>query len=270
MELLILPQFWSEKYIPLSENWFQQKSSGLLKKVPNIFNLVDSVSKDVGINPRLLVTRMQLEQSAFTYKWNGTTKDYGGNENLKLKYLCGVDRTDSGDRDDGWFYPERQLLGCALRFKYWYRGKDGPKDGWENWLGLKESSQFMSGVPITRNNVTIIPKNQISADCLRYTNSMTAQFKLREVSEKWFPKDFQNINNIKIILGLGKNPDKILDEEVNVKMENGELRGNIVSLLENLDYVVYDRVQEQNKIYVEKKKKNPFYLIERFFNIFNK
>jgi len=62
-----------------------------------------------------------------------------GGEAYKLLYLCGADRTDSGDRPGGWFTPRLQLLACALRFRYWYRGQNGPRPEWANWLGAGET-----------------------------------------------------------------------------------------------------------------------------------
>jgi len=198
MALLIIPQAWTERYAPLPDDWWQANAPALIRYAPNVPGYVRYAAQAVGVDERLLVTRMQLEQSAITYAWDGTTTDYGelatsrgcSRDALKLRYLCGVDRTDSGDRDGGWFGPERQLLGCALRFKYWYRGKDGPRDGWRNWLGLREDPRYQAGVTVTRGGVTITPANQASADCLRYTSSMPAQERLREIGLKYFPQDY--------------------------------------------------------------------------------
>jgi hypothetical protein len=198
MALLIIPQAWVAEYRALPDDWWQANAPALIRYAPNVPGYVRYAAQAVGVDERLLVTRMQLEQSAITYAWDGTTTDYGelatsrgcSRDSMKLRYLCGVDRTDSGDRDGGWFGPERQLLGCALRFKYWYRGKDGPRDGWRNWLGLREDARYRAGVPVTRGGVTITPANQASADCLRYTSSMPAQERLREIGLKYFPQDY--------------------------------------------------------------------------------
>lgn len=191
--LEIIPQVWAERYEPLPGNWLEENARALCHKEPNMPTYVWTISMAAGIDPRLLVTRMQLEQSAVTYAWDGSTHDYGGGyagEQKKLKYLCGVDRTDSGDRPHGWFGVERQLQGCALRFRYWYRGQDGPYPDWGNWLGLTEDPKFAPGVPVTRQEQTIIPANQASADCLRYTTGMGAQHHLREIGKLWFPDDY--------------------------------------------------------------------------------
>jgi hypothetical protein len=191
--LEIIPQVWVERYSPLPSNWLISMAPGLTRKVPDISVIVDEVSKAVGVDARLLVTRMQLEQSAVTYPWDGSTRDYGGGtagEGKKLRYLCGVDRTDSGDRQGGWFGVEPQLGGCALRFRYWYRGRSGPFPEWRNWLGLLEDPKFAPGVPVTRQGQTIIPANQASADCLRYTTGMGAQTNLRNIGRLWFQDDY--------------------------------------------------------------------------------
>lgn len=198
MALLIIPQAWVAEYRALPDGWLEHHAPALIRYAPNIPGYVRYAAQAVGVDERLLVTRMQLEQSAITYAWDGSTTDYGelatsrgcSRDSLKLRYLCGVDRTDSGDRDGGWFGAERQLLGCALRFRYWYRGQDGPREGWRNWLGLREDARYRAGVPVTRGGVTITPANQASADCLRYTSSMAAQSRLRPLGLLWFPEDY--------------------------------------------------------------------------------
>jgi N-acetylmuramoyl-L-alanine amidase len=107
-----------------------------------------------------------------------------------------VDKTDSGPRSGAWEGPERQLTGCALRFKFWYRGRDGvttdgrAPDAWKNWLGLREDPRFAPDVAVTRDGLTIVPGNQASADCLRFTSSLPASLRLREIGLRWFPEDY--------------------------------------------------------------------------------
>lgn len=197
--LLILPQNWAEKYVELPDQWLRKNASdGLFKAIPDIDITINTIAKDVGINPRLLITRMQLEQGAVTYKWDGSDKTYSTegtkSDFYKKEWLCGVDKPNpgpEGGREGAWRGPDKQLLGCALRFKYWYRGKDGPKYEWKNHLRLAEDPRYKPGIAVTRSGVTIIPENQISADCLRYTASMNAQYKLRKIVEDFFPEDLQ-------------------------------------------------------------------------------
>lgn len=191
--LTILPQHWAEGFRPLPEGWLQTHAPGLLRRLPEFPSLLRDAAQGVGVAEHLLVARCQLEQSAITYAWDGSTTDYGGGHNgelYKLQYLCGADRTDSGDRPGGWFGPAQQLLACALRFHYWYRGKDGPRPEWRNWLGLEEDPAFRPGVPVTRQGATIVPANQISADCLRYTTGMDAQVHLQQIARGWFPEEY--------------------------------------------------------------------------------
>ena len=191
--MIIIPQVWAQQHRPLPEGWWERNAPGLVRYAPEVPQIVRETCEAVGVDERLIVTRMQLEQSALTYAWDGTTRDYGGGaegDRQKLRYLLGVDRTDGGDRDGGWFGPQRQVLGCALRFRYWYRGRDGPEPGWENWMGLAEDPRFSAGVPVTRGGLTISPANQASADCLRYTTSMPAQHRLREIGKRYFAEDY--------------------------------------------------------------------------------
>lgn len=196
--MTIIPQAWIERHADLPPLWWQQNAPALVAYAPEVSRLVHNVAVQVGVDERLLVTRMQLEQSALTYAWDGSTTDYsqlttagGQRDVLKLRYLCGVDRTDAGDRAGGWFGAERQLLGCALRFAYWYRGEDGPRAEWRNWLHLREDPAYRAGVPVTRGGVTITPDNQASADCLRYTSSMPAQERLRQIGLRYFAEDYE-------------------------------------------------------------------------------
>lgn len=192
--MIIIPQAWTSAHADLPPGWWQQNAPALVAYAPDLPGLVHRAASEVGVDERLLVTRMQLEQSALTYAWDGSTRDYtggAGGDVLKLRYLCGVDRTDSGDRPLGWFGAERQLTACALRFRYWYRGEDGPRDEWRNWLGLREDPAYRAGVPVTRGGVTITPGNQASADALRYTSSMAAQERLRQIGLRYFPEDYE-------------------------------------------------------------------------------
>ena len=192
-----LPQQWAAGYKPLPAGWLQTHAPNLLRRLPEFPRLVSEAAQAVGVAEHLLVTRCELEQSALSYAWDCSTTDYGGGwdgEAMKLKYLCGADRTDSGDRPGGWFDPRLQLLACALRFRYWYRGEDGPRPEWRNWLGLEEDPAYRPGVKVTRPQgegmVWLTPTNQISADCLRYTSGMDAQETLREIAMSWFPEEF--------------------------------------------------------------------------------
>lgn len=195
--MTIIPQAWVSRPAIVPAYWWPEHAPRLVARVPQMPALVRDAAQAVGVDERLLVTRMQLEQSALTYAWDGSTTDYsqlttagGQRDVLKLRYLCGVDRTDRGDRDGGWFGAERQLLGCALRFKHWYRGEDGPRAEWRNWLRLREDPAYRAGVPVTRGGVTITPANQASADALRYTTSMPAQERLRQIGLRYFPEDY--------------------------------------------------------------------------------
>lgn len=200
--MIILPSRWAAAYSPLPPGWLPVHAPALLRRLPDFPRLLRQAAEGVGVAEHLLVCRCQLEQSALTYAWNGTSGDYGGGaagDELKLRYLCGADRTDGGDRPGGWFGPERQLLACALRFRWWYRGKDGPRPEWHNWLGLEEDPAFRPGVPVTRGGRTLTPDNQISADCLRYTTSLEAASRLHRIAETWFPEEFTMSSSLTVL-----------------------------------------------------------------------
>lgn len=205
--LLAIPDAWVETYAPLPADWWQTHGQGLQRIWPACAETVDRVAREVGVDPRLLVTRMELEQGAISYAWDGTSDHYR-NEGMdpsqvwpgrhevtcslrdawKLTYLCGVDKTDSGPRQDGWFGPERQLLGCALRFRYWYRGEHGPRPEWRNWLGLgaTNASATLEGVEAA---------NVATAMCYRYTPHLAAAKLLRLIGMEWFGEDYKAEEN---------------------------------------------------------------------------
>lgn len=191
--LLILPDEWVEAYEPVPDGWFEEHAPNLLRVVPDMVKWVTEICSNVNVSWKLIPVRIELEQSAISYAWDGTTTSYGGGhagDQEKLKYLCGADKTDSGPRPNGWFGPRPQMLAYVLRLKYWYRGIN-PSGNWGNWLGLREDPAFQPGVPVTRRGTTIVPANRVSADCLRYTTGMDAQFRLAALARKWFPADFR-------------------------------------------------------------------------------
>ncbi len=203
MNMVVIPQVWIEHYSPLPGAypyaWWQTHGQGIQLYWPECVEMIDQVAQEVDIDPRLLITRIELEQSAISYAWDGSTTHYGGGprgDELKLRYLCGVDRTDGGDRPNGWFGPGRQLSGCALRFKYWYRGMDGLRRNhisntatttappeWRNWLGLGPTSMDIE-LDGTK------PANLASAMCFRYTPHLQANTRLSYIGRKWFPEDY--------------------------------------------------------------------------------
>jgi N-acetylmuramoyl-L-alanine amidase len=208
--LLSIPQLWVERSEPGGAAWVREHAPGLCRAWANAPEQVDCLARAVGVSWKLLVTRMELEQSAISYAWDDSLHQYPGGDADKFRYLCGADKTDTGPREHGWFGPARQLLACALRFRFWYRGEDGSATGWENWLGLREDPRFAAGVPMTRTQknehgelveYTFTPANQASADCLRYTTSMPAQQRLREIGLRWFPEDYENEEGVAEVAG---------------------------------------------------------------------
>ncbi len=218
--LLIVPSCWVSDYQPLPAGWLESHAPGLLRVWPEAAEAIDRAARLCRVSAKLLVTRIELEQTALTYAWDGALPHYrdlppmteeqrsllppGARGRLanegdawKLFYLCGVDKTDEGPRRDGWFGPERQLLGCGARFRFLYRGDPLPTDLAEAapplpeaLRGLGESDLYHPGIPVTRGTDAIVPANQVSADCLRYTTSMEAQRRLRAFGLECWPEDY--------------------------------------------------------------------------------
>lgn len=134
----------------------------------------------------------------------------------RLAFLLGVDKPGPTPRPDGWFGPTLQMAGCAARFKYLYHGTPIPRGvlalpplpkALAGGLAPSRDARtvdapqgFRAGAPVTRTQadesgrvrpITIIPANQASADGLRYTSSMVAQYRLRRIGLQWFPEDFE-------------------------------------------------------------------------------
>lgn len=187
--LLIVPQAWVERYAPLPSGWWLRHAPALLRKVPALPERLDDLCRRHDVDPRLLIVRMQAEQSALTYAWDESARDYVGGDAEKLRYLCGADRTDGGDRAGGWFGWERQLQAVVGRFCYWYRGRSGP--GLPNWLGLTEDPKFRAGRPCKVAGGTIVPANQASADSLRYTPHRQAAELVRSIGRRFFGADYE-------------------------------------------------------------------------------
>ncbi|MBD3176348.1 MAG: hypothetical protein GF320_14305 [Armatimonadia bacterium] len=239
MQLLeIIPEEWTEcldtKDTQLAEcrPWLEAHSRGILRLLPDLPETICHVASVFRVSWKLLVLRMQLEQSAITYAWDDSLRQYdptqeqaalrgwdwravkarGASQHdlVKLGYLCGADKTGEGPRPDGWFGPQLQLAGCADRFACSYAGMALPRHAqrelalpvrpadvrhltpsWEvraPQQGVPEG--FAPGKPVTRQGITVIPSNQASADCLRYTASMSAQRRMAERGRLWWPGDY--------------------------------------------------------------------------------
>jgi len=228
--ILIVPQDWVDRHSPLPTGWLAARAPGLVRVLPAADETVERVAREVGLDPRLLVTRMEVEQSAVTYGWDGSLRQYteadfetlarvwpdanalaecriAHGDVCKLGYLCGVDKPGPQPRVDGWFGPELQLYGCALRFKHLYRGRGLP-GGLSRELpslpaalrGLPASEDvrdpqcapdgFAAGHRIKRGGTWVLPSNQASADCLRYAAGLEGSRNLARIGREWFAEDY--------------------------------------------------------------------------------
>jgi len=228
--ILVVPQSWVERYSALPTGWLAARAPSLLRVLPAVDELVGRVAREVGVDPRLLVTRMEVEQTAVTYAWDGSLRQYGEadfetlariwpaaktlaqngmarGDVCKLGYLCGLDKPGTQPRQDGWFGPELQLYGCALRFKHLYRGRGVPA-GLSRELpplpaalgGLPASQDvrdpesapdgFAAGRRVKRGDTWVEPDNQASADCLRYTAGLEGSRLLAQIGRRWFADEY--------------------------------------------------------------------------------
>lgn len=197
-KMRIFPQYWIDRHGTLPKSWWHDNAKYLLKADSNIPKYVKEIAYYVGIHEHIFPCMMQKEQSALTYKWDGSSRIYGEDtDKKKLERLCGVDITDSGIRKGGWLGARRQLLGLALRFKHWYRGEcTDPESSWYNWLGLQEDPKYQAGKPILlripgNTVVEVIPVNQATADCFRYTPHYMGNELLGKIVKRYFPDELE-------------------------------------------------------------------------------
>ncbi len=188
-ELLALPQAWVERYAPAPESWWAEHGgNGIQRAEPRIRAYVEQAARRCEIDERLLLTRMELEQSAFGYKWDGSTSAYGGGaagDQEKLRWLCGLDKTDAGPRDGAWTGPALQLLGCAARFRWLYRGQPIPAS-----VGLPALPKGVGPMEPRYEIDGVWARNEATAMAFRYTPHITAARRLREIGLRWFGEDY--------------------------------------------------------------------------------
>ena len=227
---------------PRSYRLVETHAHGITRWVPDLGDRMAHVAGALGCNWRLLACRAELEQGAFSYTWDGSrpvasyeteeiqrliltkwseayaikVRGIAPSDLARLAFLLGVDKPGVQPREDGWFGPTLQMVGCAARFKYLYHGTPIPRgvlalpplpSALAGGLTPSRDARtvdapqgFRPGAPVTRTQadesgrvrpITIIPANQASADGLRYTSSMVAQYRLRRIGLQWFPEDFE-------------------------------------------------------------------------------
>ena len=66
--LRAIPQMWVERYGAVPDGWWEEYGEcGIQRVVPEIRELVERAARLCNVDERLLVTRMEVEQGAFTY-----------------------------------------------------------------------------------------------------------------------------------------------------------------------------------------------------------
>ena len=188
-DLRVIPQAWVERYASVPEGWWvEHGGNGIQRAEPRIRAYVEQAARQCEIDERLLVTRMELEQSAFGYRWDGSTSAYGGGaagDLEKLKWLCGLDKADAGPREGAWEGPELQLLGCAARFRWLYRGQPIPASA-----GLPPLPRGVGSMEPRYEIEGVWARNEATAMAFRYTPHITAARRLREIGLRWFGEDY--------------------------------------------------------------------------------
>jgi len=190
--LRAIPQMWVERYGAVPDGWWEEYGEcGIQRVVPEIRELVERAARLCNVDERLLVTRMEVEQGAFTYGWDGTTSHYGGGaagDREKLRWLCGLDKTDSGPREGAWTGPALQLLGCAARFRWLYRGQSIPSSA--GLPPLPKSVGPMAPLWQLGTGRQCVAANEATAMAFRYTPHVGGNRRLRDIGVLWFPDDY--------------------------------------------------------------------------------
>lgn len=190
--LRAIPQMWVERYGAVPDGWWEEYGGrGIQRVVPEIRELVERAARLCNVDERLLVTRMEVEQGAFIYRWDGTTSHYGGGaagDREKLRWLCGLDKTDTGPREGAWTGPALQLLGCAARFRWLYRGQSIPSSA--GLPPLPKSVGPMAPLWQLGTGRQCVAANEATAMAFRYTPHVGGNRRLRDIGVLWFPEDY--------------------------------------------------------------------------------
>lgn len=202
--LRAIPQMWVERYGAVPDGWWEEYGEcGIQRVVPEIRELVERAARLCNVDERLLVTRMEVEQGAFTYGWDGTTSHYGGGaagDREKLRWLCGLDKTDSGPREGAWTGPALQLLGCAARFRWLYRGQSIPSSA--GLPPLPKSVGPMAPLWQLGTGRQCVAANEATAMAFRYTPHVGGNRRLRDIGVLWFPEDYGSEEGASVVKRL--------------------------------------------------------------------
>jgi N-acetylmuramoyl-L-alanine amidase len=217
-KILTIPTRWLEHTEECPEGWLETHAPGLLRVWPSARESTNRVCRTFGCSYKLFVQRMEREQSACSYAWDGSTRDYrqlgdlnghfaalmidqgvdtdvlvDAGDRWKLFYLCGVDKTNSGPRPDGWFGPLLQLAGVAARFCCVYQGKPLPEADWLPELpqalrGYRmDRKAYAAGIPYSGpswGGKVLTPANDATAWGFAYMTS-PGQEQLRTIAERF-------------------------------------------------------------------------------------
>jgi N-acetylmuramoyl-L-alanine amidase len=187
-ELMAIPSRWVERYAETPERWWRKHATHLERRVPDIRRLLARAARLCQVDERLLICMAEKEQSAWSYAWDGSTPHYGGGlegDAEKLRWLLGVDKTDSGPRPGAWAGPWLQLLGCAARFRWLYRGMVPPPD-----LGLPRLPKGLGPTTPLWEIDGVRAANEATAMAFRYTPHLSGNERLKTIGMDWFGDDY--------------------------------------------------------------------------------
>jgi hypothetical protein len=247
--ILTIPTRWLEGAEECPEGWLETHAPGLLRVWPVARESVNLVCRTFGCSYKLLVQRMEREQSACSYAWDGSTRDYrqlgdlnghfaalmidqgvdtdvlvDAGDRWKLFYLCGVDKTNSGPRPDGWFGPLLQLAGVAARFCCVYQGKPLPEADWLPELpqalrGYRmDRKAYAAGIPYSGpswGGKVLTPANDATAWGFAYMTSPNQEL-LRTIAERFgWAADYEaDVSGQSPVSGIGNMTDSGKDAKM--------------------------------------------------------
>lgn len=225
---ITMPEAWrSDPARGPSDEWWRANALGLQRVWPLARQTIETVARRWGLSPWLVLAKIESEQRGLSHAWDGSRKSQyealgaprawavellardgcrprSYCDAWSLVFLLGVDKPrastarDIGHREDGWFGPARQVAGCCLRFGALYAGLTPTG---EQLAGLPplprelrgyrlDTSLYAPGVPVTRDSVTLVPANLLSAWSLAYMASMAGQQELRAIGLRLDPEAY--------------------------------------------------------------------------------
>ncbi len=223
---IAIPSIWvGGRYEPLPKS-FMNTHTHIKKACPDIYDIIHDIAKKTDSSAWFFVQRAEFEQGAFTYKWDGSTSHYGGGrkgEVEKLRWFCGVDKTDAGPRVDGWEGVANQLMGAISRFLWWYNGNMYRMEGAPPipkallTISTNIAMGYVAGAKLPPNKDNyVIPGNHATASALRYTPHVNTLKRLGDIGRLLDPLAFEREEKLVITNpDLNDLPPRPIDDKEN-------------------------------------------------------